>query len=903
MFGREREFRRVVELIDGADRSSQVVVVDGPAGIGKSSLLEAAIVHASARGCCVVKAKPTAAEATLGFAVLSDLLRRADLAGLEEARRQVLEIALGRRRPVGEPPTVVELGGALLALLDARTADQTLVVVIDDLQWVDVATRELLTFVMRRLPAERVCVLCSQRTSDDQSVELPEALRMPLGVLERAAIEEVVRASLTTATPGHVVDRLVAAAHGNPLFAIELARSIADVAVRPGQPLPLPPSLASAITDRLRPLPVPTQEALAAVALLARPTVATLADLEMLEALAPAERAGVIAIEGPVMTFTHPLLASASHDALPGIERLSMHGRLASVTTGTERCIHLALGSTHPDAEVAAALTAAAVDELGRGASTEAADLAVLALQATPADDHDRWGRLLVCADALFRAGRTTEAVTWLREAIDGAPELLRAKALLALATVEYSRSDDTETAAQLARAVLQTTDDLDLLAEAHTILANVVYTDFVEAAEHADAALDIIRRRPNVEPVMLGQAIHAAASARFRAGEGLDRAAFERAIELERGSTVPIADSAFGVLAALLKYADELDEARTMFESLTERADAGSLPYALGHLPQLHIWSGRWDDAERCARRHLDHAERAGQDAQSHLAQFNLALVAAYRGHVAKAEEIGRALFDEGRELNVPWTERNGAGLLGFVAMTTNDPVRAVELFSRYDELGESMRLREPGYHRFQADYVEALVATGDIARATEVVDRLDARATRLGRISALAAARRGRSLVAAHSGDRERAFANARAAHGILDGTPLVYERARALLTLGVVARRFKERGAARRALTESLEQFNRMGAASLAERVRRELDRIDGRAASAAGDRSSLTATETRVAERAAAGDTTRQIADALFISAKTVEANLTRIYRKLGVVNRAQLAARMSEERES
>ena len=901
MFGRDREIGQIVELIDSVHQTSRTVVIEGPPGIGKSALLRKALDHANSRGCTVAMTRPTPADSTMGFAALADLLRRADLTPLPEASQQVLERALGLRTPTGEPPTPSQLGQAMLHLLDARMPDQPpLIVVIDDWQWVDVATRQLLTFIARRLPPAGVCLIATQRAAAEPVDEFRDATRLTLAALDREAIEQIVRGSLTSPTPDHLVDRLVAAADGNPMFAIELGRAVASLAVRPGQPLPLPPSLSAAIADRVRPLPPATVEALAAVAMLARPTLETMADLEMMDALLPAELADIIEIDGRAISFTHPLLASASHDASPATRRLALRARLAAVTTGIERSIHLALGSTHPDAGVAAALTAAAVEAVSRGASAEAADLALLALEATPADDESRSERLLVAGDALFRAGRTKDAIARLHELGDATTDAaVRAKALLALATIEYERSDDAETAAQLARDVLHATDDPDLLAEAHTILSFVLYTDFVEAAEHADAALDIVRSRPEPDPLQLAKALNAAASARFLAGEGLDRAAFDQAIELERGSTVPAADSAFGALAALLKYADELAESQRMLESLTERADAGSLPFALGHLPQIHLWAGRWDEAARCARRHLDHAVRTEQEAQANAARFNLAIVAAYRGDVAQAEEIGRALFTDGRDNDVPWTERNGAALLGFAAMSTNNPAGAVTLFSRYDELGESIGLREPGYHRFHADYVEALVATGDEARATEVLDRLETRAVRTGRISALAAARRGRALVAAHRGARDQAFDNATAAVTLLDATPHVYERARALLTLGLVARRFKDRGFGRRALSEALGEFERMGAASLAERTRRELDRVAGRTSSGLDDISSLTATEARVAERAAAGDTTRQIADALFISTKTVEANLTRIYRKLGVVNRAQLSTRLGE----
>lgn len=900
VFGRQREIDELLGRIDRAGNESSAVVVDGPAGIGKSTVLGEVVDEATRRGCIVLRARPSLAESSLGFAVLGDLLRHADLGALAEPTRESLETALGVRRRTGEPPTPIELGHALVHLLDSSSGGPTVVVVIDDMQWVDAASRAPLAYAARRLPPAGVVLIGGLRTDtgSEPSDAFADVARLHLEPLDDDAIGRVVREAIARPTPDHVVTRIASASGGNPLFAVELARSVGTHAERPGRPIPLPASLGAAIASRISPFDPSTVEALAAVALLSSPSVRALADLGMIDVLHPAEVAGVVAIDGQSISFTHPLLASAAVDAVSAISRLSLHARLATVTDGLERTIHLALGSTHPDRQVALALIEAASEHIGRGASVEAADLADLGVSATPADDPRRWDHLLVVADAMFRAGRTGDAADLLQEVRIGTDDATtRARALLALATIEYERCDDAETAARLAREALELTDDADVRADAHTVLSFVMYTDFVAAADHADAALGLIRTRERSDPLRLSKALNAAATARFMAGAGLDRAAFEQAIELERDSAIPAADSAFGAFAALLKYADELDESRAMLESLTSRADAGSLPYALGHLPQLHLWSGEWDEAAQCARRHLDHAEATGQEAQANLARFNLAIVAAYCGNVAQAEQIGRALATKGRENDVPWTERNGAALLGFVAMATNDAPGAVAVFARYDELGESMHLLEPGYQRFHADYVEALVATGAVGTAIDVLDRFGERAERAGRVSALSAVHRGRALVAASDGDRDAAFAHAEAAVAVLDDTPLVYERSRALLTQGVVARRFKDRGAGRRALTDALTLFERMGAASLAERTRRELARISGRSPVGGRDVTTLTATETRVAELAAAGETTRQIAAALFISAKTVEANLTRIYRKLCVANRAQLASRL------
>jgi len=898
LIGRRAERERIVACFASGRGPSATFVVEGPAGIGKTALVTSIDDEARAVDACVLVAHPTPAESLLPFAALGDLLRGLDLSRLDDASRLALRVALGRE--AGQrPPLTSELGAALAALLEANAADRPVVVLVDDAQWLDRASHDVVMFAIRRMPTAGVCVVVAQRVpggGEAAPFEVRGAERIVLGPLDERSIAQIATRSAPVVPPDHLLARIVAAAAGNPLYAVQLALGV-DVGGAALRPLPVPRSLEAVVSARLVALPDSTVDALAATSMLAHPTVDVLDDLGLLDDLEPAERAGIVELRERRVSFTHPLLASAAYDRIPGTRRLRLHRRLAEATEGTERCIHLALGATRPDAAIAAELDGAVVAEIARGAPAEAAAMATSSLDLTPADDVRRWERRLLAGDALFRAGRTEEAIDVIRQVVDAAPDPeQRAAALLALATIEFAHVDDAAAATALALQALETTLDPARKAEAHTILSRAIHTDFTEATRHADAALEILPTLRDLDPLVLAQTLTASAEGHFRLGDGLDRATFARAIELENGHAVSVADSAAGALAALLKYADQLDEARAMFDVLARQADTGSLPYVLGHLPQLHLWSGRWDEAERCAREHLDLAERTTQESQVFAARFNLAVIAAHRGEVDVARPLAQALYDEGRSGAVPWTERNGAALLGFLAMSDGDALLAAHHFGRYDELGEQLHLYEPGYARFHGDYVEALVATGRIEHAAEVVDRLMRRAERTDRASARAAALRGRALVAAHGGDGDAAAAAARAAVAALAGTPLVYDQARALLTMGIVARRFRDRAVAHEALSSALDALERMGAASLAARARRELERVDGRN----GRSTLLTASESRVAELAANGQTTRQIADTLFISPKTVEANLTRIYRKLGIANRAQLAQRMARE---
>jgi DNA-binding CsgD family transcriptional regulator len=701
--------------------------------------------------------------------------------------------------------------------------------------------------------------------------------------------------------PDSVVDRVHAATRGNPLHALELGRLLAESRLEPSAPLPIPVSLRAVLAARLGGLSEPARDALGAIALVARPTTAHVVALGLADDLIEAERAALIDVRDGVVRFAHPLLASAAHELLPGSRRSAVHRRLAAVVTDpAERVRHQALGLTEPDDAIAAEVVTVARSLGAQGAHAGAADLAVLALRCTPAEAASRWERVAFAGKALFRAARTDEALAALGELRDTCPPGPdRADGLLALASIVFSTGRSSE-AAGLATEALTLAADRRVQANARAILARVNYADFPAAADHAAASLALLEQLPDATRFELAASITASAAADFIAGRGLDGDRFTRAIELEQGAPVFLADTAFAGYAALRKYADELEPAREMLESLLHAVgdDESALPYALSHLPQLELWTGHWRRAEDYARRHLDVSLRLGQDAQADQARLNLALVHAFRGDVTEAHRLGSVLVTSA-DGDDPWTERAGAGILGIVAMLSTDAATAVRWFGRAADLAAGMGLGEPGYRRFDGDHIEALVTVGDLDGAAEVHARLAADAARVGRVSALSAAARGHALVLAASGARDAAIAAAEEALAHLDGTSLVYDRARALLTLGQVLRRYKVKARARDTLQEALGLFVSFGAAPFAERSRRELARVGLRPSVPL----ELTPTERRVAELASSGATTREIAAQVFLAPKSVEANLTRVYRKLGLRSRVELVHWFAAERGS
>ena len=281
--------------------------------------------------------------------------------------------------------------------------------------------------------------------------------------------------------------------------------------------------------------------------------------------------------------------------------------------------------------------------------------------------------------------------------------------------------------------------------------------------------------------------------------------------------------------------------------------------------------------------------AEQGSLAALAGQARYNLGLVLAYEGRLDEA--VGVLVTARGIDTN--WDRLRTCEALGFVALSRGDPVSAAGHLDRWHAVVTAMHLGEPGYSRSYLDYLEALVATGRLADALAFLHHLDGRVASSGRRSAGAVAMTGRAMVQAASGRMPEAVATIEQACRWYDSSPLRFDRARTLLIAGQIQRRAKAKRLARDALTEAHREFTVFGAAAWARRAEAELARVNLRPAAPG----TLTETERRVAELAAAGLTNRDVAQQLFLAVKTVEANLARVYRKLGISSRAELGARM------
>jgi DNA-binding NarL/FixJ family response regulator len=351
--------------------------------------------------------------------------------------------------------------------------------------------------------------------------------------------------------------------------------------------------------------------------------------------------------------------------------------------------------------------------------------------------------------------------------------------------------------------------------------------------------------------------------------------------------------------MAVNLGWVDELDAAAELFRSLreaaVERAEASALPWILAHLGLVETYAGRWEQAMEAADAACEHAAQSGQEPQRAYGLAVRSLVRANRGELddarADAEEA-RALAGE---RGVMIAEILSASALAMVELSRGNPGAAHAVLGPLGERLERGGVREPGSVRFVADNIEALIGVGRVDEAEAVLEQLEERARRLDRVSVLASAARCRGLVAAARGDLDGALASLGRALAEHQRVLLPLDRARTVLAIGMTQRRAKQRRAARDSLERACALFEELGAQQWAERARMELDRVSGRRPS----KGELTATELRIAQLVSEGRSNKEIAAAVFLTPKTVETKLSRIYAKLGVHSRTELAHRLSQ----
>jgi DNA-binding CsgD family transcriptional regulator len=659
-----------------------------------------------------------------------------------------------------------------------------------------------------------------------------------------------------------------------------------------GEPLPVPAQLEALLARRLADLPPRTVEVLRLAGALARPT------LGLVEtaggdgaAFRPAIEAGLVALDGDRVRFTHPLFPLAVASQLTPDERRELHGRLAAVVDDVEqRARHLALATEGPDAKVAAALEAAAEAAGARGGWAAAAELYELAAARTPGGEPEGSRRRLRASGIWDEVGddpRALRLVEPLAPELPPGPE--RARALMQLS---HLLGDVAEGVKLGEEALLQPGLDDTLNAEIHNEQANNygILLELASARSHAAAAVEHAERTG--DPALLAQALAFYLRLEDVAGNPVSDHLVRRSLALEHDAGErPYFHAPTWIVADRLFFAGRLDEARRLYQDYRRRAQEYGLDafdaLVAFRLVRLECQAGRLDEADRLLS---EYSGFFGEESGGRHIGLNAAgVVAAYAGHMEEA----RGLFAEGAELAArqhaeSFRMWNLVGL-AFVDLSLGDARAALDRLLPLVNGLEEKGYRHPGSPPVLPDAIEAAIAVGELETAGPLLDRLERQARALAEPWPLAVAARSRGLLAATTGDFEasfEAFACALAEH---ERVPMPFERARTLLASGAAQRRARRLAAARASLQQALQIFQEVGTPVWAEKARAELGRIGGRRRV-----EGLTPAERRVADLVAEGRTNREVAATLFLSEKTVATHLSHIYAKLGVRSRTELA---------
>jgi DNA-binding CsgD family transcriptional regulator len=915
--GRESELAQVRSFIGSVSQGPSALLLEGAAGIGKSTLWHAGVSIARARGHRVLACRATESEARLSYAALGDLFDL-ELPDLPAPQKRALDAALLRAEFEGVPPDQRAVSVASLGVLRALAASGPVVVAVDDVQWLDVPSARVLAFVARRLEDAPIRILVTLRVgSGGDPLGLARSgpgsfQRVPIGPLPDEAMTRLLRDRTQGGLTRPVLLRLHRISQGNPFFALEIARALTGRGARPapGEPLPVPEDLQELLGARLAALPPSAAGGLLAVAATPRPTEDLVVEAAerwdwASAGIRGAEEAGVLRRAGGRLEFTHPLLGSTVYAAATPQARRSVHRRLAELVDDPEqRARHLALAANGPHLYVARALEEAGRHARARGAPDAAAELLELARKLTPPEDGAGLLRRSVeAAEHHFDAGDATRATALLEEAIATVrPGHDRARIRFRLASISWLDMRRVQGLSE--QALREVGDDDKTRAAIHEHLAWVgIYRgDLAFAAEHASASRRKARRI--TDPAIRGDSLSTFGMVEFLLGRPAQEFMAE-AVRLEDlamrdgpASQTTVFTASRTCHGLQLLWAGELDAAReVLHRELTEYERLGRYVVRdelLCYLAEVECRAGNWGVAAQHAQEAYEIDVESGRVlGQGHML-FPRALVAALTGDV----DTARSDAEEGLRQCLRNEDTLDASchraVLGFLELSLSNPTAAIERLQPVLAFLDALGSPEPGIIPCLPDAIEALVWLGRLDEAEALLNRLERQGRTLDRPWAIAAAGRGRGLLIAARGDLSEARSALEQALVEHRRLPQPFELARTLLVKGEVERRAKQKRAARSTLEQALDLFQAVGAPLWAQRARDDLARVGG----AMLPSSELTPTEQRIAQLVGEGRKNREVAEALFISVKTVEANLSRIFHKLGVRSRTELTRRIA-----
>lgn len=895
LLGREVELELLGGMVDRlAVGTGGAKTLVGDAGFGKSSLLNTVASRAGRAGVHVVRASGAEAQPDLPWAAVAEIClpfeHRLDQVGA--VRAQALRCALALDAADG-PIDGLAVALGMLGLLSDAGMQRPVLLVVDDLQWIDAESRGVLRFLGRRLGDDPVALVAASRTLDAVAGET-----ILLGGLTDAALREVlVDAGVRSPIAQTAILEL---ADGNPLLAGRLADGLRPDERNGSRPLPATLRVPGEVTDLYRgplsQLDAPSQQALAVVAADATGSLAALTDAIHALGLGPAdlERAeglGLIEMDAGSIDFVHPLARTAAYQSFSAPVRRAAHGALADAVgpSTPNGILHRVAAAVGVDAGLAGDVAALAHESLLRGAPLTAASQFVQAasLTAVPADIADR---LVAAARAAVAAGE----VPWAAELVGKARALddergnrLDARLVDIRLAVSRGDLDGARRVAEAAAAVHATSDPagvVELLVEAARPMLVGASAEAPKLIEHMwelAASMDAARRCR--AEVLYG-------CGRFLQGDAVGAAThagrWRELIEVEGAvSAGPfLADTA----VLYYGYSHQVPEALAILDAVEPAIRSSCATGALVPVLCARSFLIYGSDLRGCVAAGRDAvalSEETGQAGLTAVAERTLVIAAATVGDESLTNQVADLLLISGDEASVVWAR----AALGRLLLVQDRPEAAVEQFALLrDRIGPV----NTTFAQFEADEAEALVRAGRVDAARQLVPALEADAAARGAWS------RGQlqRILALLAPDIDAASVHFAAARDEFAATDNKVALGIAELTWGEWLRRAKRRAEARRHLERALEIFGLAGAVGFRRRAEEELAAAGGSVDRNRPADELLNPTELHVARLAAGGLTNRDIAGQLFISPRTVENHLGAVYRKLGVANRSALAAR-------
>ena len=915
MVGRDHERRLLTGLVESLNGGGGAVVIQGEPGMGKTSLLGFVADCAKRHHARVLTARGIESEAVLPFAAVTDLLwpLQEHFATLPAIQREALEVCLALS--AGPPRGPLAACAGALGVLTTAADQSPLVILVDDFQWLDAESAQILMFVARRLSDEPLAMVLAVRAEPDVAMPDTGLPMLPLAGLSTEECAQLATAMNVTVSPQKLA-ALVGSTGGNPLAVVERLPMAGASGWNEGswagsEGRGLHHSLERTWGRLFDQLPDDARTALFVVVADhdagGRHAVQALKSLGLsLASLGPAEQLGFVAASADAIRLRHPLLRSVVLARIPLAGRVAGYRALAEIADGYSRSWYLAAAAIGPDEAAATALVAAAGEARQRNGLRASARTLHRAAELT-ANPSVRAERLLQAAQDAHLAGDSGSAVAWCEQALGYRDDPSFAVDVQRVAGAALTWMGEPKRALELMTAAATTARPNHPVRTAE-IMAAAIAPALLQGQVHQVRALAeevecIWKQSPEAATAASPTALAMVAEAFAFSGD-INRAT----PYLRRADGIPSSSNMMAELqgaafhAQSLSWVERYSEARyhltTLLQAARRLASPPILAFALAISAEIGWWSGQWTTAYADATEALQWATENGQPGLVGYSLSMLARIEAARGEreacQARVDQVRREVEAQG----VGSMPLYNYAALGLAALSAGDLSDAAVKLQQAWDLSGRQGMQNPNVVPLAGDVAEALARIDERDRCTQILNWLDERAEATGLAYPRAVGCRARGILTTDPDEAQRLFAESLAA---LDKVgPVAFEQARTLLCSGEAMRRNRRPVAAREPLHDALILFDSLGARPWAARARAEL------AASGVKDRrvtmttagpkslEELSPQELQVARIAGRGQNNIEVAAALFVSRKTVEAHLTRVYRKLGIRSRTELA---------